>query len=147
MLRHLTQTTKSVPVSTVERVWTLVDIKGKILGRAATEIANKLSGKNKVSYSHNTDVGDYIVVINASQVQVTGRKALSKVYTNYSGYPGGLKKEALGKAVDRIPEQVVRRAISGMLPKNKLRDVRLARLHIYAEDKHPYVARLAKSKN
>ena len=146
MISHLTHSTTSYPTSSVERKWVLIDVSGKILGRAATEIANVLSGKGKASYSPNIDIGDYVVVINAAEVKVTGRKDLQKIYTNYSGYPGGLKKLALGKAMDKSPVQVLRRAISGMLSKNKLRDRRLARLHIYSDANHPYISRFEKSK-
>ncbi|MFO0703314.1 MAG: 50S ribosomal protein L13 [Patescibacteria group bacterium] len=146
MISHQTHTTKSYSTSSVERKWILIDVSGKILGRAATEITNILTGKGKTAYAPNIDIGDYVVVVNASEVKVTGRKELQKVYTNYSGYPGGLKKTALGKAMEKSPEQVVRRAVSGMLPKNKLRDRRLARLHIYSDGNHPYQSKFANSK-
>jgi large subunit ribosomal protein L13 len=146
MINHLTHTTKNFPVSTVARKWRLIDVSGKVLGRAAVEIANSLIGKSKTSYSHNSDVGDYVVVINTDLVQVTGRKNIQKIQLNYSGYPGGLKKLSLGKAMEKSSEQVVRRAVSGMLPKNKLRDRRLARLHIYKDATHPYVAKIEKNK-
>ena len=146
MMKHITHATKPISSTTINRRWVLIDVSGKILGRTATQIANALSGKNKVTYSPNLDSGDNVVVINASLVKVTGRKALQKVYQNYSGYPGGLHKEALGKKMERRPTDVVRRAVSGMLAKNKLRDRKLARLHIYRNEIHPYSSRITVSK-
>ena len=122
----------------IQRTWNLVDVADKVIGREATVIANLLRGKNKSYFVSHMDCGDFVVVINAKQVKATGRKEDQKVYTRYSGYPGGLRKETLGQLRERKPDEIVRHAVSGMLPKNKLRDQWLSRLYIYADEKHPY---------
>ena len=126
----------------IQRSWHLVNVADKVIGREATSIANLLRGKNKPYFVSHLDCGDYVVVINAKQVKSTGRKEDQKVYTRYSGYPGGLRKETLGELRERKPEEIVRHAVSGMLPKNKLRDQWLSRLYIYTDEKHPYVKQL-----
>lgn len=138
MLTSHSHATKAISVRTVQPGWRLVDAKDKILGKVATEVATYLQGKNKPKYSSNLDVGDHVVVINVAHIMITGRKGIQKIYTNYSGYPGGLRKEAFNDLLKRKPLDVARRAISGMLPKNKLRDRRLARLHLYVDDQNPY---------
>ena len=138
MLTHHTYSTKAISVKAVQPGWKLVDAQGKILGKVATEVAVYLQGKHKSKYSENIDSGDHVVVLNAAQVEVTGRKGIQKVYTSYSGYPGGLRKEAFDNLFKRRPIDVVRHAISGMLPKNKLRDRRRARLHIYEDGQNSY---------
>ncbi len=143
MLTSLTHTTTSSKAPHIVRKWHLVDAKGMVLGKVATKVATLLQGKHKVSYVDHLDTGDAVVVINAAQVVVTGRKAVQKVYTNYSGYPNGLRSEAFEVYFARLPHEVVRRAISGMLPKNKLRDRRLARLHVYPTDAHQHQKDLA----
>ena len=122
----------------IQRTWHLVDVADKVIGREATVIANLLRGKNKSYFVSHMDCGDFVVVINAKQVKATGRKEDQKVYTRYSGYPGGLRKETLGQLRERKPDEIVRHAVSGMLPKNKLRDQWLSRLYIYADEKHTY---------
>lgn len=119
----------------ITKDWHLIDAKGQILGRLSTQIAILLMGKHKPSFAPHLDAGDEVVVINASQIIVTGNKAQTKVYNRHSGYPGGFKSTsyALSK-----PEDVIKHAVSGMLPKNKLQDPRLLRLHIYTSDTHPY---------
>ena len=97
-----------------------------------------MQGKHKRDFSPNLDSGDYVVVINAKKAKVSGKKAKSKVYTRYSGYPGGLKKETFSGLIERRPEEVVKHAVSGMLPKNKLRDKRLARLYVFGDEKHKF---------
>jgi len=130
--------THSVKKSEIKRAWHLVDAKGQILGRLATKIANLLIGKNKPYFVSHLDCGDYVVVINASQVRVSGRKAQQKKYYRYSGYPGGLKEITFSQQIAKDPTKVIRHAVAGMLPKNKLRDKRLARLKIFAGEEHPY---------
>lgn len=130
--------------SEIKRSWKLVDANGKILGRLATEIATYLIGKNKVSYSAHMDSGDYVVVINAGNIKVTGKKESQKVYRSHSGYPGGLKEVKYMKMHKENPERVILIAVSGMLPDNRLKSKRLARLKIFSEDKHPYEDRIKK---
>lgn len=122
----------------VERHWHLIDAEDQILGRMATRIAGLLMGKDKVEYVPYLDLGDYVVVINTKGVAVTGKKEKQKIYYRYSGYPGGLRKETLRELRERKPEEIIRRAVKGMLPKNKLQMPRMARLHIFAGAEHPY---------
>jgi large subunit ribosomal protein L13 len=135
--------TQSTKVNDIERRWHLVDVKGKVLGRIATEAALKLMGKSKPNFVRNLDCGDYVVVINASHIVTTGKKDKNKLYGNYSGHPGGLKQKALWQVKQEKPTEPMRRAIYGMLPKNKLRDRLITRLYIYAEAEHPYGAKFA----
>lgn len=128
----------------IQRTWHLVDVSDKVIGREATSIANLLRGKNKSYFVSHMDCGDYVVVINAKSVKSTGKKEDQKVYTRYSGYPGGLRKETLSQLRARKPEDIIRNAVSGMLPKNKLRDQWLSRLYIYADERHPYAKELGK---
>lgn len=141
---NLTKSTKSVSVKDIKREWHLLDVNNKVLGRAATEISGLLQGKSKTTYVPYLDSGDYVVVVNAKKIVVTGKKKDEKIYTQYSGYPGGLRKITFKEMMIRRPTEAVYRAVSGMLPKNKLRDRRLARLYIYPEDKHPYENKLKK---
>ncbi|KKS84616.1 MAG: 50S ribosomal protein L13 [Candidatus Gottesmanbacteria bacterium GW2011_GWA1_43_11] len=134
--------TKPTSIKSISRSWHLVDVKGQVLGRAATQIATKLTGKSKPVFVRNLDCGDYVVVVNAKAIVVTGKKLDDKEYTSYSGYPGGIRKESLTHLQERRPVEVVRRAVSGMLPKNKLRAPLLKRLYIYAGSDHPYKAQL-----
>ncbi|GIW63977.1 MAG: 50S ribosomal protein L13 [Patescibacteria group bacterium] len=138
MANKLTETTRSVKLSEVKRDWHLIDLKNKVLGREAGRIAQLLQGKNKVNYVANLDMGDYVVVINAKRLKLTGSKTQKKEYQSYSGYPGGLKVESFKSLINRKPEEVVKRAVSGMLPKNKLRKRRLARLYIFADENHNF---------
>jgi len=124
--------------SDIKRPWYLVDVKGEVLGRISSKIATLLMGKGKPYFSKNLDCGDYVVVINARDVKVTGRKELLKKYYTYSGYPGGLKIETLGDLQQRKPEDVIRHAVLGMLPQNKLRDRMLKRLYVFTGEEHPY---------
>lgn len=128
--------------SEIKRDWHLVDAKGQILGRLATVIAGLLMGKTKPYFVRHLDCGDFVVVINAKDVKVTGKKEKQKIYTRYSGYPGGLKRETLGQLRQRYPEKIIMEAVKGMLPQNKLRDRMLTRLYIFAGDKHPYSDKL-----
>ncbi|MEI6532274.1 MAG: 50S ribosomal protein L13 [Candidatus Roizmanbacteria bacterium] len=138
----ITQTTTPESSKNIDRKWHIVDAKNQILGRVANKIAILLEGKNKTNYVEYLDIGDNIVVINAKLVEVTGNKRLVKTYDSFSGYPGGLKVTTFEKLQQKNPSEIIRQAVSGMLPKNKLRDRRLARLHIYADDIHPYSDKL-----
>lgn len=122
--------------------WHLVDVKGKVLGRAATGIAAKLIGKHKPTYTPHTDAGDYVVVINAEQIVVTRGKADKKVYSRHSGFPGGLKQRTFAEMLEKHPEEVIRRAVTNMLPKNRLRADRMARLKIYVGSEHGHESQL-----
>jgi large subunit ribosomal protein L13 len=138
------QSTKPISEKTVSRNWHLVNLENQILGRMSNEIATLLQGKHKAGYAPYADVGDYVVVINAKKVKVSGKKADTKVYSYYSGYPGGLRTIGFKNQLEKNPTEVIRHAVSGMLPKNKLRDVRLTRLYIYAAETHPHGDKLKK---
>ncbi len=134
----ITHATKPARTEDVVRTWHLIDVKGKILGRVVGTIATLLQGKHKATFAPNIDGGDYVVVVNASSVAVTGRKLKTKVYTQYSGYPGGLREQVMATVLKQKPADVIKRAVSGMLPKNKLRDKRMTRLYVFADAQHPY---------
>jgi ribosomal protein L13, bacterial type len=122
----------------IKRDWHLVDAKGQVLGRISTQIATYLIGKNKVTYTPHTDMGDYVVVINAKDVVLTGKKLEQKTYKSHSGYPGGFKEVKASKLMKENPEKVILKSVTGMLPTNRLRKNRLARLKIYESSKYPY---------
>ncbi|HHF98746.1 MAG TPA: 50S ribosomal protein L13 [Candidatus Aerophobetes bacterium] len=124
----------------IVRKWYLVDAKDKILGRLATKIARILSGKDKPIYTPHIDTGDFVIVVNARKVRVTGRKEEGKIYYHHSGYPGGLKKETLAELREKKPEEIIRRAVKGMLPKNRLGRKMLKRLKVYPDENHPHQA-------
>ncbi|MFL6058730.1 MAG: 50S ribosomal protein L13 [Rubrobacteraceae bacterium] len=124
----------------VERKWYVVDAEGQTLGRLATEIATILRGKNKPQYTPHVDTGDFVVVVNAEKVVVTGRKAEQKVYRRHSGYPGGLKVTSYEQLMERRPTEILRRAVKGMMPKNRLARQQLRKLKIYAGPEHPHAA-------
>ena len=124
----------------VQRKWYLVDAEGKILGRLASEIAVRLRGKHKPIYTPHVDTGDYIVVINADKVRMTGKKLKQKVYYRHSGYPGGLKSITAEKLQEKRPEELVRLVVKGMLPKNSLGRDMIKKMKIYAGEKHPHKA-------
>lgn len=130
----------------IKRNWHLVDVKGRVLGRVATEIAKKLSGKDKVYFVPYLDIGDYVVVTNASKVKVTGKKEGQKKYVRHSGYPGGLKVETFSRLITRKPEDVVRHAVSGMLPKNRLGRKMIGKLYVFSGSKHPFEKQLESNK-
>jgi large subunit ribosomal protein L13 len=123
-----------------ERNWVLVDADGKTLGRLATQIADTLRGKRKPTYTPHVDVGDFVVVINAEKIAVTGDKLHKKMYYRHSGYPGGLKKRTLNDMLERRPEEVIRLAVKGMLPRNRLARKQLTKLKVYAGPEHPHAA-------
>lgn len=133
------QSTKSTKISDIKRSWHLIDAKGQVLGRVATQIALKLMGKSKTNFVRNMDCGDYVVVINAAHFVTTGKKEVEKMYGNYSGHPGGLKSKALWQVREETPKEPMKRAVYGMLPKNKLRDRLITRLYIFSEEKHTFV--------
>jgi large subunit ribosomal protein L13 len=124
----------------VERKWYVVDAEGQTLGRLATEIATILRGKNKPQYTPHVDTGDFVVVVNAEKVAVTGKKAEQKVYRRHSGYPGGLKETSYEQLMERRPTEILRRAVKGMMPKNRLARQQLRKLKIYAGPEHPHAA-------
>ena len=142
----LTLSTKPVREKDIKREWHLIDASSKIVGRLAPQIAKFLQGKHKRNYAPYLDMGDYVVVINAKKVIVSGKKADQKIYTRYSGYPGGLKEISFSKLLEEKPEEIVKRAVSGMLPKNKLRKKRLARLYVFADENHPFADKFKNSK-
>ena len=124
----------------VSRNWVLIDAEGAVLGRLATQIAMILRGKNKPQFTPNSDCGDFVVLINADKVQLTGNKADQKVYYRHSGYNGGLKAESFRVAMEKHPEQVIERAVRGMLPKTTLGRAQLKKLKVYAGAEHPHAA-------
>jgi large subunit ribosomal protein L13 len=124
----------------VERKWYVIDAEGKTLGRLASEIARILRGKNKPQYTPHVDVGDFVVVVNAEEVIVTGRKAEQKVYRRHSGYPGGMKETSYGQMMERRPEEIVRKAVYGMMPRTRLARQQMRKLKIYAGPEHPHTA-------
>ena len=124
----------------VDREWFLVDAQGKVLGRLAREIAHRLRGKHKAIFTPHADAGDFVVVINAEKIALTGRKLADKIYYHHSGYPGGIKAWPAGKLLAKKPAELIRRAVQGMLPKNSLGRQQLRKLKIYSGDKHPHDA-------
>jgi large subunit ribosomal protein L13 len=126
--------------ATIEKKWYVVDADGQTLGRLSTVVADALRGKRKVIYTPNIDTGDFVVIVNAEKIAVTGKKLEEKMYWRHSGYPGGIKGEALKDLLARRPEEVVRRAVKGMLPHNKLGAAQLRKLKVYAGPEHPHVA-------
>lgn len=124
----------------IERKWHLVDAEGKILGRLASRIAQILSGKDKPIYTPHLDVGDFVVVINAEKVKVTGGKEEKKIYYRHTGYPGGLKERTYEELLSKKPQDIIRKAVRGMLPKNKLGRQMFKKLKVYAGSEHPHQA-------
>lgn len=122
----------------VKRQWHVVDAKGQILGQVATEIAKKLMGKEKVTFSPHVDSGDYVVVTNAKEVVVTGNKATDKLYYSYSGFAGGLRKQTFNEVLAKHPERIIEKAVYNMLPDNSHRRSRMARLKVYEGVEHPH---------
>ena len=126
--------------SEIERRWFVVDADGETLGRLATRVARLLVGKHKPTYATHIDTGDHVIIVNAGKVKVTGKKLQSKQYSRHSGYPGGFRQESLEHLLDRRPEEVIRRAVKGMLPSNTLGTQQLRKLKIYATPGHPHEA-------
>ncbi len=132
--------TFSAKSETVQRDWYLVDASGKTLGRLASELARRLRGKHKPVYTPHVDTGDYIVVVNAEKIHVTGNKLVQKQYHRFTGYIGNLKTETLAQALDRHPERVIEIAVKGMLPKNPLGRAMYRKLKVYKGSDHPHAA-------
>lgn len=128
----------------VKRDWYVVDAQGQTLGRLSTEIARRLRGKHKAEFTPHVDTGDYIVVINAEKVTVTGRKTKQKMYHRHTGYPGGLKSMSFEKMIDHKPERVIELAVKGMIPRNPLGRAMLKKLKVYAGVDHPHTAQQPK---
>ena len=129
----------------VDQNWLLVDADGQTLGRMATAIATRLRGKHKAEYTSHVDTGDFVVVINAEKVKVTGNKASDKMYHSHSGYPGGLKSISFEKLIDRTPERVIQLEVKGMLPRTPLGRAMFKKLKVYAGSEHPHSAQQPKS--
>lgn len=127
-------------LSTVERKWYVVDAEGKTLGRLASEVANVLRGKNKPTYTPHIDTGDYVIVVNAEKIQVTGKKLDQKIYYHHSEYVGGMKEATLREMMQKKPEFVITHAVKGMLPKGPLGRQMLKKLHVYAGPEHNHAA-------
>ena len=132
--------TVSAKPETVKRDWYVVDASGKTLGRLCSELARRLRGKHKPVFTPHVDTGDYLVVINAEKIAVTGNKLQDKMYHRFTGYVGNLKSETLGQALERHPERVIETAVKGMLPKNPLGRAMYRKLKVYAGPNHPHAA-------
>lgn len=132
--------TFSAKPQTVQRDWYVVDATDKVLGRLATEIARRLRGKHKAEYTPHVDTGDYIVVVNADKIRVTGRKETDKTYYHHTGYPGGMKSITLDKLRQKAPEQIIETAVKGMLPKNPLGRAMFRKLKVFAGNEHDHAA-------
>ena len=132
--------TYTMKASEVVRKWRVVDADGATLGRLSTRVAALLRGKHKPGFTPHLDAGDPVIVINAAKIRVTGKKLTDKVYARHSGYPGGFRTETLGRLLERRPEEVIRRSVRGMLPRNRLGESMSRRLHVYAAADHPHEA-------
>ena len=139
--------TFSAKPEAVERDWYLVDATGKTLGRLAAEIATRLRGKHKPEYTPHVDTGDYIVVVNAEKVQVTGKKATDKIYYSHSEFPGGIKEISFEKLIDKAPTRALEIAVKGMLPHNPLGRAMFKKLKVYAGTEHPHAAQQPQTLN
>lgn len=133
-------TTVSMREQDVERSWWVIDAEGKTLGRLATEIARRLRGKHKAEYTPHVDTGDFIVVVNAEKVRVTGKKETDKIYWRHSGYPGGIKQSNVATMRETHPERIIEKAVKGMLPRNSLGRAMYRKLKVYAGTEHPHAA-------
>lgn len=139
-----TYRTWSPKASEIERAWQLVDANGQILGRLATQVATLLRGKHKPTYTPHVDNGDFVVVVNAEKIQVTGKKPEQKIYYRHTGYPGGLKAEPYRLLIQRHPQRILKFAVKGMLPKNRLGRQLIKKLHVYVGPRHPHTAQQPK---
>jgi large subunit ribosomal protein L13 len=137
--------TFSAKAEETKKDWYVVDASGKVLGRLASEIALRLRGKHKAIYTPHVDTGDFIVVVNAEKIILTGKKLTDKIYYSYSGYPGGLRETAAGKMLAEKPENLIRIAVAGMMPKNNLGKKMLKKLKIYSGNSHPHDAQCPKT--
>ncbi len=138
--RNKVNTYSAKKEDTINKKWYLVDAEGKVLGRLATQVASILRGKNKPNYTPSMDLGDYVVIINAEKIKVTGNKLKGKVYRYHTGYPGGLKSTTLEVLMQKKPELVIKKAVQGMLPHNKLGRATIKKLKIYPGEEHPHQA-------
>ncbi len=138
--------TYSVKASEIEHQWHVIDATDKVLGRMATEVARLLMGKNKPMFSRHLDTGDYVVIVNAKKVRVSGNKAKQKLYYRHSGYPGGFKSITLEEMLKTKPSWVIEHAVKGMLPKNRLGNSMMKKLKVYAGDSHPHLAQTGAGK-
>lgn len=132
--------TYTAKANEIQREWRVVDADGATLGRLATQIAAILRGKHRASFSPHLDTGDPVIVVNAARIRVTGKKLQDKMYVRHSGYPGGFRSETLERLLQRRPEEVIRRAVRGMLPQNRLGEKMIRKLHVYAGAEHPHAA-------
>ncbi|OGL53567.1 50S ribosomal protein L13 [Candidatus Shapirobacteria bacterium RBG_13_44_7] len=139
-------TTTVLKGNQVNRSWHLIDLDNQMIGRAATQIAQLLMGKQKITFSYHRDDGDFVIAINASRIQASGKKLSDKLYQTYSGFPGGLKELTLAEMMKKDPRKVILNAVKGMLPKNKLRDRRLTRLKVFVGSDHPFAEKLKSAK-
>ncbi len=137
--------TISAKPGSVEQSWYVVDASGQTLGRMASAIASRLRGKHKPEFTPHADTGDFIVVVNAEKVQVTGNKAKAKIYHHHTGYPGGLKSISFEKLIEKAPEQAIEMAVKGMLPKNPLGRAMARKLKVYSGSEHPHAAQQPKA--
>ena len=139
--------TYSTKASDIKREWHVIDASGKVLGRLATQVAGLLMGKHKPIFSRNLDMGDFVIILNADKVRVTGNKAKQKFYYRHSGYPGGLKSISLEKMMETNPNRVIEHAVKGMLPHTRLGASMMKRLRVYVGNTHPHLAQVSQSNN
>ena len=132
--------TTAIRTQDIEQKWYLMDCSGKRLGRLSVLVANILRGKNKPEYTPNSDVGDFVVLVNAKNIEVTGNKSENKIYFRHTGYPGGIKKISFKDQLEKDPEKIIRDAVKGMLPKNKLNRQIIKKLKVYSDEVHPHEA-------
>jgi len=132
--------TISARKETAQNDWVLINAEDQVLGRMSAEIAHRLRGKHKAEYTAHVDTGDYVVVVNAEKVKVTGKKATDKMYHHHSGFPGGLKSQSFNEMIERNPEEVIRLAVKGMLPNTPLGRAMFRKLKVYAGTEHPHTA-------
>jgi len=132
--------TTALRTQDIEQKWYLMDCSGKRLGRLSVQVANILRGKNKPEYTPNSDVGDFVVLVNAKNIEVTGNKSENKIYFRHTGYPGGIKKISFKDQLEKDPEKIIRDAVKGMLPKNKLNRQIIKKLKVYNDEVHPHEA-------
>tara|TARA_B100001029_G_scaffold119154_1_gene98893 strand:+ start:2877 stop:3302 length:426 start_codon:yes stop_codon:yes gene_type:complete len=132
--------TTALRTQDIEQKWYLMDCSGKRLGRLSVQVANILRGKNKPEYTPNSDVGDFVVLVNAKNIEVTGNKSENKIYFRHTGYPGGIKQISFKDQLEKDPEKIIRDAVKGMLPKNKLNRQIIKKLKVYNDEIHPHEA-------
>lgn len=137
--------TYSIKAGEIDRQWHVIDASGKTLGRLASEVSIKLMGKDKPTFSNHINVGDYVVVINAAKIKVTGNKDKQKMYYSHSNYPGGLRTVSYSDMLKKNPDKIITSAVKGMIPRNRLGRQIMSRLKVYAGDEHPHQAQIGKS--